>query len=98
MFPFPALPAASPAASRIDLNLSSGPRREVHNGTGASPAGTWSGPDGIGSVPATFFGATRGPAQLQLTPLPGQLPIVTPGTKPICHVSGPLLQGILHCS
>jgi hypothetical protein len=33
-------------ASRIDLNLSSGPRSEVVN-TSASLAGTWSGPDGV---------------------------------------------------
>src|SRR5260221_1901006 len=34
-------------ASRIDLNLSSGPRSEIQNISGASPAGTWSGPDGV---------------------------------------------------
>jgi hypothetical protein len=33
-------------ASRMNLNLSSGPRSEVVN-TSASPAGTWSGPDGV---------------------------------------------------
>ncbi len=37
---------AMAGASRIDLNLSSGPRSEVVN-TSASPAGTWSGPDGV---------------------------------------------------
>src|SRR6266849_682569 len=34
-------------ASRIDLNLSSGPRSEIQNVSGASPAGTWSGSDGV---------------------------------------------------
>jgi len=34
-------------ASRIDLNLSSGPRSEIQNTSAASPAGTWSGPDGV---------------------------------------------------
>src|SRR6266481_8234655 len=29
-------------ASRIDLNLSSGPRSEIYNSSGGSPAGTWS--------------------------------------------------------
>jgi hypothetical protein len=52
-------------ASRIDLNLSSGPRSEVVN-TSASPAGTWSGPDGVAHAisfhnlltdPAWFFPA-----------------------------------------
>jgi len=52
-------------ASRIDLNLSSGPRSEVVN-TPASPAGTWSGPDGVAHAmafhnllidPAWFFPA-----------------------------------------
>jgi hypothetical protein len=52
-------------ASRIDLNLSSGPRSEVVN-TSASPAGTWSGPDGVSHAisshnlltdPAWFFPA-----------------------------------------
>jgi hypothetical protein len=33
-------------ASRMDLNLSSGPRSEVVN-TSASPTGAWSGPDGV---------------------------------------------------
>jgi hypothetical protein len=59
-------------ASRIDLNLSGGPRSEVVN-TSASPAGTWSGPDGVSHAisdhnlmlvdPAWFFPAfpiTRG--------------------------------------
>jgi len=52
-------------ASRIDLNLSSGPRSEVVN-TSASPAGRWSGPDGVSHAmafhnlltdPAWFFPA-----------------------------------------
>jgi hypothetical protein len=34
-------------ASRIDLNLSSGPRSEIQNSSGGSPAGTWSDPDGV---------------------------------------------------
>jgi hypothetical protein len=34
-------------ASRIDLNLSSGPRSEIENMSGATPAGSWSGPDGV---------------------------------------------------
>ncbi len=40
-------------ASRIDLNLSSGPRSEVWNNLSGSPAGTWSGPDGV-SHPISF--------------------------------------------
>jgi hypothetical protein len=40
-------------ASRIDLNLSSGPRSEIYNSSGGSPAGTWSGPDGV-SHPISF--------------------------------------------
>jgi hypothetical protein len=38
---------AIPGASRIDLNLSSGPRIEIENITGAAPAGSRSGPDGV---------------------------------------------------
>ena len=34
-------------ASRIDLNLSSGPRSEIYNSSGASPVGSWSGTDGV---------------------------------------------------
>src|SRR6266851_2796473 len=34
-------------ASRIDLNLSSGPRTEIQGSSGGCPAGTWSGPDGV---------------------------------------------------
>jgi hypothetical protein len=34
-------------ASRIDLNLSSGPRSEVWNNLSGSPVGTWSGPDAV---------------------------------------------------
>jgi len=34
-------------ASRMDLNLSSGPRSEIRNSSSESPAGTWSGPDSI---------------------------------------------------
>jgi len=53
-------------ASRIDLNLSSGPRSEIYNSSGGSPAGTWSGPDGVSHAisfhnlltdPAWFFPA-----------------------------------------
>jgi hypothetical protein len=53
-------------ASRMDLNLSSGPRSEVQNSSGASPAGAWSGPDGVSHAisfhnlltdPAWFFPA-----------------------------------------
>jgi hypothetical protein len=52
-------------ASRIDLNLSSGPRSEIYNCSGA-PAGSWSGPDGVSHAmafhnlltdPAWFFPA-----------------------------------------
>jgi hypothetical protein len=55
---------AIPGASRIDLNLSSGPRSEIQNVSGASPTGTWSGPDGVSHAiafhnlltdPAWFF-------------------------------------------
>jgi RHS repeat-associated protein len=52
----------------------------------------------IGGNPATFFvGATRGPSQVQIMPSPGEFPIYVPGTKPICHVSGPSLPGISPC-
>jgi hypothetical protein len=53
-------------ASRIDLNLSSGPRSEIYNSSGGYPAGTWSGPDGVSHAislhnlltdPAWFFPA-----------------------------------------
>jgi hypothetical protein len=53
-------------ASRIDLNLSSGPRSEICNSSGGYPAGTWSGPDGVSHAvafhnlltdPAWFFPA-----------------------------------------
>src|SRR6476619_3005350 len=33
---------AIPGASRIDLNLSSGPRSEIANISGAAPTGSWS--------------------------------------------------------
>jgi hypothetical protein len=57
---------AIPGASRIDLNLSSGPRSEIRDVSGTSPAGTWSGPDGVAHAmsfhnllidPAWFFPA-----------------------------------------
>jgi len=53
-------------ASRMDLNLSSGPRSEIRNISGGSPAGSWSGPDGVSHAisfhnlmtePAWFFPA-----------------------------------------
>ena len=53
-------------ASRTDLNLSSGPRSEIQNCSGASPVGAWSGPDGVAHAisfhnlltdPAWFFPA-----------------------------------------
>lgn len=34
-------------ASRVALNLPSGPRTYIANTTGNSPSGTWSGPDGV---------------------------------------------------
>ena len=54
------------SASRSDLSLSSGPRTEIFNSSGASPAGTWTGPDGVAHTmafhnlliePAWFFPA-----------------------------------------
>lgn len=51
-------------ASRIDLNLSSGTRSEIQNASAATPAGIWSGPDGVSHAiifhnlltePAWFF-------------------------------------------
>ncbi len=51
-------------ASRMDLSLSGGQRSEVWNATGAPPAGSWSGPDGVShsiayhnllAEPAWFF-------------------------------------------
>jgi hypothetical protein len=41
------LKALASGASRMELSLSSGPRSEIQNTSGASPAGTWSGPDGV---------------------------------------------------
>jgi len=41
------LKAIASGASRVDLTLSSGQRSEVRNLSAATPAGTWSGPDGI---------------------------------------------------
>jgi hypothetical protein len=52
---------AVPGASRIDLNLSSGPRTEIHNTSSGSPAGTWSGPDGV-SHPIALHNLLTDPA------------------------------------
>ncbi len=41
------LKATATGASRIDLNLSSGPRTEISNSASGAPVGKWSGPDGI---------------------------------------------------
>jgi len=58
--------ALTSGAGRADLNLSSGPRSEVHNSSGISPTGSWSGPDSISHAtpyhnlltePAWFFPA-----------------------------------------
>lgn len=58
--------ALASGASRVDLTLSSGQRSEVENLTGTTPAGSWSGPDGVShsiafhnllSEPAWFFPA-----------------------------------------
>lgn len=55
---------AIPGASRIDLNLSSGPRSEIWNSTSNQPAGKWSDQDGVShsisnhnllTEPAWFF-------------------------------------------
>jgi hypothetical protein len=60
------LKALASGAGRIDLSLPSGSRSEIANVTAASPAGAWSGPDGIShpmanhnllSEPAWFFPA-----------------------------------------
>jgi hypothetical protein len=64
------LKAIAVGASRLELNLPSGQRREVRNASGGSPAGApagaWSGPDGVShkiafhnlvSEPAWFFPA-----------------------------------------
>ena len=60
------LKALASGASRMDLNLSSGPRSEIQNSSDGSPAGTWSGPDGVAHAisfhnlltePAWFFPA-----------------------------------------
>ena len=60
------LKALASGASRIDLNLSSGPRSEIYNSSAGYPAGTWSGPDGVSHAvafhnlltdPAWFFPA-----------------------------------------
>ena len=41
------LTALAADASRIDLNLSSGPRSEIQNNSGTSSVGSWSGTDGV---------------------------------------------------
>src|SRR5260221_1779806 len=41
------LKALSTGASRTDLSLSSGPSSEIQNLSAATPAGEWSGPDGV---------------------------------------------------
>jgi len=60
------LKALASGASRMDLNLSTGPRSEIQDNSGASPAGTWSGPDSVAHAisfhnlltdPAWFFPA-----------------------------------------
>src|SRR5262245_61415502 len=38
---------AIPNANRLDLSLSGGTRNEVTNSTTTTPAGSWSGPDGV---------------------------------------------------
>lgn len=58
------LKATAGGASRVDLNLSSGPRSEINNSASNAPAGKWSGPDGVShdisihnllTEPAWFF-------------------------------------------
>jgi hypothetical protein len=58
--------ATATGASRMDLTLPSGQRSEIQNSSGASPAGAWSGPDGMSHTtafhnlltePAWFFPA-----------------------------------------
>jgi hypothetical protein len=60
------LKALASGAGRMDLSLSSGQRSELCNLSAATPAGTWSGPDGVShpiayhnlmSEPAWFFPA-----------------------------------------
>ena len=41
------LKALGTGASRVDLNLSSGPRSEIINISSTKPTGSWSGPDGV---------------------------------------------------
>lgn len=48
-------------AGRMDLTLSAGQRSEVENLTGATPAGSWSGPDGV-SHPIAFHNLLTEPA------------------------------------
>jgi len=61
------LKAMANGQSRVDLNLSAGPRSEVHGISADGPAGSWSGPDGVAhpiayhnlvSEPAWFFPAS----------------------------------------
>jgi hypothetical protein len=54
------LKALATGASRVDLNLSSGPRSEIMN-VSSAPAGTWSGPDGV-SHPIAGHNLMRDPA------------------------------------
>ncbi len=48
-------------AGRMDLNLSSGPRSEIENISGATPAGSWSGPDGVAHA-ISYHNLLTGPA------------------------------------
>jgi len=47
------LKAIATDASRMDLNLSSGPRTEIQNASGSAPVGSWSATDGV-SHPISF--------------------------------------------
>lgn len=71
-------------ANRLDLSLPSGPFSEIANSTGASPGGSWSGPDGVAhpmalhnlmnqaSISPAFTLATLASAQHSVAILVGQ--------------------------
>ena len=55
------LKALAAGAARMDLSLSMGQRSEIVNLTGPTPAGSWSGPDGV-SQPMAYHNLLTEPA------------------------------------
>jgi hypothetical protein len=87
---------AIPGASRLDLSLSGGVCSEIANATAATPAGSWSGPDGVShpmalhnlmnqaGISPAFTLAALTPAQNFLVTLVGQ---ETKGGHSVYHLS-----------